>query len=189
MHSSKYISQEKNGKFFIEIEYRRIRSDDAAKCYKKLYFDPEADSSKGSHYYITDGELREKLKELVDDSEKVTEVRVYTHLLTNLQVTKDIWHHAFIVFETDKWWWSIEKNDVGVTIQRSKYIEYVRDRYRRNKRTTGLLSGITLEKKYEGSHTLNELIDHIYLKDYLNEDYHLLENNCQHFADKIWLFI
>ena len=109
MHSSKYISQEKNGKFFIEIEYRRIRSDDAAKCYKKLYFDPEADSSKGSHYYITDGELREKLKELVDDSEKVTEVRVYTHLLTNLQVTKDIWHHAFVVFLTYKWWWSIEK--------------------------------------------------------------------------------
>jgi hypothetical protein len=169
----------------------KSNNDDADKCYKKLYFDPEADSAQGSHYYITDGELREKLKELVDDSEKITEVRLYSHPLTNLQVTKLVWHHAFVVFETDKWWWSIEKNDVGVTIQRSKKFEYVRDRYRRAKRTTGLfgMSGITLEKKSSGSHTLNELIDHIYLKDYLNEEYDLLENNCQHFAQKIWLFI
>jgi hypothetical protein len=169
----------------------KSNNNDADKHYKKLYFDPQADSSKGAHYYISDGELREKLKELVDDSEKITEVRLYSHPLTNLQVTAELWRHDFILFETDKWWWSIEKNDAGVTIQRSKHIEYVRDRYRRAKRTTGLfgMHGIKLEKKYKGSHTLNELIDHIYIKNYLNEDYHLLENNCQHFADKIYQFI
>nr|CAH0113074.1 unnamed protein product [Daphnia galeata] len=132
----------------------KSNNNDADKHYKKLYFDPQADSSKGAHYYISDGELREKLKELVDDSEKITEVRLYSHPLTNLQVTAELWRHDFILFETDKWWWSIEKNDAGVTIQRSKHIEYVRDRYRRAKRTTGLfgMHGIKLEKKYKGKH-------------------------------------
>ena len=144
----------------------KSKNDDAAKHYKKLYFDPQADLAKGAHYYITDEELRKKLKELVDYSENIKEVRYYTHPLTNVQVTALAWHHAFVVFLTYKWWWSIEKNDAGVTVQRSKDIEYVRDMYRRDKRTTGLfgLRGITLDRKSGGSHTLDELIDHIYLK-------------------------
>jgi hypothetical protein len=167
------------------------KSTDADKHKGKLYFDPEADSSQGAHYYIANRQLREKFAELVDDSEMITEVRVYTHPLSGAQVTAGLLHHAFVVFGTDKWWWSIEKNDNGITIQRSKKIEYVRDKYRRNDRKTGLfgMSGIKLKKKRAGSHTLRKLFKHIYKNDYLNETYDVLENNCQHFADKIWLFI
>jgi hypothetical protein len=167
------------------------KSTDADKHKGELYFDPEADSSQGAHYYIANRQLREKFAELVDDSEMITEVRVYTHPLTGAQVTAGLLHHAFVVFGTDQWWWSIEKNDNGITIQRSKDIEYVRDKYRRNDRKTGLfgMSGIKLEKKYKGSHTLNELIDHIYIKNYLNQEYDLLNNNCQHFAEQIYQFI
>jgi hypothetical protein len=81
----------------------KSNSDDAAKCYnKKLYFDPEADSAQGSHYYVTDGELREKLKELVDDSEKITEVRLYTHPLNNLQVTALLRNRQMVVVHREK---------------------------------------------------------------------------------------
>lgn len=162
---------------------------DASSYTGKLYFDPEADTSQGRDYFITDGELRDKLVELVDDSENIVQVRYYTHPLNSWQMSKFVLHHAFIVFETNKWWWSIEKNDAGVTLQRSKDIEYVRDKYRRTKRTTGIFTGITLEKEARGSTTLNELINHIYSRNYLNQDYHFLDNNCQHFAEKIYQFI
>jgi hypothetical protein len=156
----------------------------------KLYFDPKADSSTGKDYFITDAELREKLSELVDDTEKIVKVSYYTHPLYRWQVKQNLLHHAFIVFETDQWWWSIEKNELGVTIQRSKDIEFVRDKFRRRDRTTNVFGGgIQCERKFKGSHTLQELIDHIYSKDYLNEDYDVASNNCQHFAEKIYKFI
>jgi hypothetical protein len=156
----------------------------------KLYFDPEADSSKGKDYFITDAKLHEKLSELVDDTEKILEVRYYTNPLYGVQLTQKLLHHAFIVFETDQWWWSIEKNELGVTIQRSKKIEFVRDKFRRRDRTTDLFGGgIKCERKFKGSHTLQELISHIYVKNYLNEKYDVVSNNCKDFADKIYQFI
>lgn len=155
----------------------------------KLYFDPKADLP-GDGYFITDAELRERLGELVEESEKILEVRYYIHPLYGWQLMKNLLHHAFIVFETDKWWWSIEKNELGVTIQRSKEIEFVRDKFRRQDRTTDLFGGgIKCEKKYKGSHTLQELISHIYKQNYLNEDYNVVSNNCKDFADKIYQFI
>jgi hypothetical protein len=155
----------------------------------KLYFDPKADQP-GDGYFITDAELREKLSELVDASETIVEVRYYTNPLYGVQLTQQLLHHAFIVFETDQWWWSIEKNELGVTIQRSKKIEFVRDKFRREDRTTDLFGGgIQCEKKYKGSHTLQELISHIYVKNYLNEEYNVVSNNCKDFADKIYQFI
>lgn len=76
----------------------------------QLYFDPEADKSSGPTYWIKDGELRTKLKELVDPTEKIIRVEIYRHPLYSYQITSILLYHAFIVFETDGWWWSIEKN-------------------------------------------------------------------------------
>ncbi|XP_046643391.1 uncharacterized protein LOC124328583 [Daphnia pulicaria] len=155
----------------------------------KLYFDPLADQP-GDGYFITDAELRERLGQLVEASEKILEVRYYTNPLYGWQIWQNLLHHAYIVFETDQWWWSIEKNELGVTIQRSKNEAYVRDKFRRQDRTSDLFgNGIQCEQKYKGSHTLQELIDHIYSKDYLNEEYNVVSNNCKDFADKIYQFI
>jgi hypothetical protein len=60
-------------------------------------------------------------------------------------------HHAYIVFKTQSWWWSIEKNDAGITIQRSKKIEFVRDKYHRTKRPESFTTGIGCEKSLEKS--------------------------------------
>ena len=110
---------------------------------KKLYFDPNADEPKEDGYWITDDELRYKLTNLVDVSENIDEVLYYTNPLHRLipsgwEVGKNKGlHHAFIVFKTKNWWWSIEKNAEGLTIQRAKQLESVRDVYRRAKRTIG----------------------------------------------------
>ena len=156
---------------------------------KELYFDPEADSSTGADYFISDGELRSTLREVIDTTEKIDEVRYYTNPLSEIQYTKYLLHHAYIVLETDKWWWSIEKNSERVTIQRSKKLKYVRDKYQRKDRTTSLTSKITLETKATGIRTMNELIDHLYVKDYLNQEYDFATYNCKHLADLIYYFL
>jgi hypothetical protein len=104
---------------------------------KMLYFDPKADEPTENGHWITDEELRHKLTNLVDGSENIDEVMFYRNPLSPWQTKKDIFHHAFIVFKTKNWWWSIEKNNTCVTIQRSKNLESVRDMYRRRKRTKG----------------------------------------------------
>jgi hypothetical protein len=103
----------------------------------------------------------------VDDTKKILEVKYYSHPLYGWQIMQNLLHHAYIVFKTQSWWWSIEKNELGVTIQRSKKFEFVRDKFRRQDRTTDLFGGgIICEKKFKGSHTLQELIFHIYAKNY-----------------------
>jgi hypothetical protein len=155
---------------------------------KKLYFDPKADEPEEDGYWITDEELRQKLTNLVDVSENIDQVMYYSNPLYSWQMSNALLHHAFIVFKTENWWWSIEKNNEGVTIQRSKKLESVRDMYRRAKRTTGKtsLTDIILVKKSNGYTKINELINYLWRKDYLNQEYGVLSYNCQHFADLIF---
>jgi len=76
----------------------------------KLYFDPEADKSCGASYHVEDGELRAKMKEVIDSTERIIRVEIYRHPLYSFQLTDALMYHSFVVFETDDWWWSIEKN-------------------------------------------------------------------------------
>lgn len=154
---------------------------------KQLYFDPDADSPKGRDYWISNPELRDTLSKLVDVTERIIEVSYYKHPLSAWQLTDIVLFHAFIVLETDAWWWSIEKNTEGVTIQRSKSFTSVCKRYRRTERSNG--TGVEMVKKASGSKTVMELINHIWKENYLNQEYNLLSYNCQHFASLLCQFI
>ncbi|CAF1108040.1 unnamed protein product [Brachionus calyciflorus] len=124
----------------------------------KIYFDPEADKDKSIDLYIKEDELNEKIRDLIDINETIVEIRIYKHPLN--------------------WWWTIEKNTEGVTIQRCKYIEYIREKYRRTNRP----NRVDLIKKASGNGTVLDLIRFVYKKNLLGSKYHLLENNCQTFA-------
>jgi len=82
---------------------------DSSGCDCKLYFDPEADKS-GTIYPISNDELRTKLKDVVDLKQTIVRVEIYRHPLTSWQSSNKLMYHAFILFETDGWWLSIEKN-------------------------------------------------------------------------------
>ncbi|KAI9549153.1 hypothetical protein GHT06_005468 [Daphnia sinensis] len=156
---------------------------------RKLYFDPRADQADTGGYWITDHELRQKLANLIDTEEKIKNASVYSNPLSSWQMT-NIWlYHAFVVIETNDWWWSIEKNMESITIQRSKNLESVRDMYQRKKRTTGW-TPLTKIRKNEttggGNTTIKELINYIWRKDCLNDVYHLLDENCQKFAAMVF---
>ncbi len=165
------------------VEIRRVQGG-----YKfKLYFDPEADQTHGKHYWITVDELKGKFSQLTDIKENITKVTYYTHALNPLQVTQTILHHAFLLLETKKWWWSLEKNSEGVTIQRSKNHRYVVEHYRREERVTGLLLGVEEKKSSKTRNvSLEDLID-ILLKDgFILQEYDALYFNCQHFAEEVY---
>ncbi|XP_045027638.1 uncharacterized protein LOC116933249 [Daphnia magna] len=161
---------------------RRITGGDFT---RELYFDPRADQSDTGGYWITDEELRENLSHLIDTEEKIENASYYSNPLSKWQLTNGKFFHAFIVIKTLNWWWSIEKNMEGITIQRSKKLESVCDMYQRKKRTTGWtpLTKITKYKTTEGGNTtIKDFINYMWRKDVLNEDYHIVSANCQKFA-------
>jgi hypothetical protein len=156
----------------------------------KLFFYDKVDEESARQekdHSMTNDELLEKFGKLKVTGEKILEVRYYTHPLNWWQVSKYNLQHAYIVFETENWWWSIEKNDNCVAIQRSKKIEFVRDKYYRTDRMTALTTGIScIKEKTVDKRTVKELLEHIKSSNYVNQQYHFLEQNCYQMADKIY---
>ena len=161
---------------------------------QQFYFDPDVNLTEPPRYadcIMTNYELRQLLQNKVDDvSEKIQEVRYYTHPLNTWQMTKYLLHHAFIVLKTENWFWSIEKDEGGITVQRSKYLENVRDKCQKQNRITGITTGISLAKTSPGNDTtVIELFNHMWSEGYMDLNYHFLNDNCQQFADRIDEFV
>ena len=66
------------------------------------------------------------MSELIDETEKILQIWVQIRALW-WQITQLLFNHQFVVLETTKWWWSMEKDDARILIQRSKQLEDVRD--------------------------------------------------------------
>ncbi len=154
----------------------------------QFYFDPDMDSPhRRPDCCSTKSELRDTLESLADVTEKIKEVRYYTHPLNTWQTSR----YAFIVLETDSWWWSVDKDDRGITIQRSKYVENVRDNCRRQPRSAGLTgSGIEMAKNPSCNISVIELLNRFWMRDRVNVEIHFQANNgYQHFADILYDFV
>jgi hypothetical protein len=152
-----------------------------------FYFDPDVRwTPLRPDYCSTKWEMKEKIENLPESSEKIKEVRYYTHPLNWWQMSKHFMHHAFIVLVTDSWFWSIEKDEGGITIQRSKRLEDVRDQCRKHGRMTGLTTGIALAHQGPSNATVIELLSYMWTQNCMNLDYHFLGNNCQNFANLIF---
>lgn len=150
----------------------------------KLYFDPEADQSTGKSYTITDSELMEKLTNLVDVDEEIIYLCAHKQDLYSWQLTKLVLYHVFVEFETNSWWWSIEKNSEGITIQRSLHRWAVYSQYRQESRLDR-----TLMKEDKGKKTMKELIEWLYRENELNKKYDYISSNCKHFAKAVFDYV
>ena len=150
----------------------------------KVYFDPEADNRDKIIQEITDQELMDRLKDLVGVNEPIEYVGKHKCPLSEKQWTAFIFFHMFILFQTGSWWWTIEKNTEGLTIQRSKYIEAVRDHYRCDKRLP-----ITVLEADTGRCTVYDLVGWLYRSNELNKPYDLVNSNCQHFGKRVFDYV
>jgi hypothetical protein len=100
----------------------------------KVYFDPHCDTGDPRVYLISDDELQSALAQFVNPYECIQTVWMFKCKMYDWQLSHLYMYHAFVVIETNGFYWSLEKNSSGITIQRSRWVELVRDRYRRHSR-------------------------------------------------------
>ena len=151
----------------------------------RIYFDPNAESIKDQAFYINEKELKMKFKELVDMDEQIESITLYSSKLFESQDNPgQLFYHAYVVLKTKHWWWSIEKNSKGITIQRSKEAHFVIDKYRRTDR----LSPLMVRKEGLCNDTMDGIINWLYYNGELGKTYHFLDSNCHQFAEGIFKF-
>ena len=140
------------------------------------------DPSSSVLFIIEDNSLREVMSKLVDTSEKILKIWIYKCPLSEWQLTNLLLNHQFVMIETKSWWWSIEKDDKKIFIQRDKCDHAVRDFVKGEPRK----DCVTQMSSDQGRKTIKDLIRFLYETDELNIKYDLLENNCQDFATRIF---
>lgn len=132
--------------------------------------------------------MSERLCDLgVDFDERITEVTKCKQSLT-IYGRMIFLYHQYVIFKTDTWWWTIEKNSECIVIQRSKYRDNVKKNFGRESRDWYVYT-ITEGKTRIGQRNVGELIQWLLRKDELNNEYHYLIRNCQHFAVAVAKFL
>lgn len=124
------------------------------------------------------------MKSIIDEKETIENIVIYKHPLKywQPQLTESIINHQFVVIKTTQRWWSIEKNNEGITIQNSSNREFVKDSFKKNKRP----GDITELRSANGRGTMFELVSYLCNDTELLKPYTWRTYNCQHFADEIY---
>lgn len=148
----------------------------------QVYFDPNADLTGRLLEEITAANLLYEMGLWIEGEELIEEIWVYKCPLAEWQLTMALFNHQFVVFRTPWWWWSIEKNDQGITVQRGKKLSSVRDRYRRGPRK----KYIEQMSRDVGRRKMKDLVDWLHQKNESHKKYHYLTENCKDFAKRVF---
>lgn len=125
------------------------------------------------------------LKKSIEDGE-ITEVDTFKNPLFVGQKTDYLIYHMFIIFKSDKWWWSIEKLMKGIILQQGKNKSQVRDIREGSPRQPKPISQINEGK---GQHTVSELIGWLHDGKELDRKYNIVFDNCKHFGSRAFKFL
>ena len=148
----------------------------------KISFDPNSDASSTVIHIIDEIQLRDGIKN-IGESELIEKIWVYNCPISSWEQHSQVYlNHQFVVLETSYWWWSIEKNDEEIAIQRSKELAYVFDYIKRNKRPLPI-SKMSYDN---GQGMIADLFNLLYNNNELEKVYSLTNENCQHFAKRIF---
>lgn len=179
----------------LNCSKQSLREDDRGPA--TLYFDANARAQgegggDEEGYFIHDRDLKGRMKELANLEEPIIKIQIWSSDLVPILSAevgvgfkspslKSPLRHVFIVMETNEWWWSIERMVEGITIQRSKDPRFVAQVYRRKVRPNP-----KCEQTDDGSQTMGEMVDFLWKKDLLVEDYRLFGCNCKDFAKAVY---
>ena len=149
-----------------------------------IYFDPEADISSNVEE-ISAFELRSRLRNEIDASEEILNIWIYKEPIWNWEWTYIVFFHVFVVLETNKFWWSLEKRADGIVFQRSKLRSSVVEKI-----CLEPLSPYSNKPQEiisdEGRMTISNLMDFLYSKKVLEKHYNFIGANCKDFAKLIF---
>ncbi len=93
--------------------------------------------------------------------------------------------HAYAILETKKWWWSLEKHDEGIDIQRSKECGKVKD-YCWNTERQGVYE-VWKDRKPTKTKSVRDLLG--FVRDELKNKYNIGDSTCMHFNAAINEFL
>ena len=154
-----------------------------------VFYDPDADNKDKNKtiHEISDSELCGKLTSLIDATDKIISISIYKIPLKQSQWTNWLLHHQYCVLETNDWYWSIEKNSEGLTIQRGSTLDSVLYRYRQQERLKddGYWD-VQLIRKDSSNKTMHEVVAWISGTGHLNRTYRPVLSNCQHFSKQLF---
>lgn len=148
----------------------------------------------------------DNLLKIVEDfplmkEERILKVSIYKHKLAkhwqnNIPIISSLLNvvfyrfHAFVVFETDQgWFYSLEKYQQRVSLQRARKIRGVRDLDSWCPRLNVTMhddAKIEKIKSDDGKGTVEDLIKVIVEENLVSTDYHWMTENCKHLAACIY---
>ena len=103
----------------------------------KLHFYPDTCSDvsrSGKLIVVGSADLVSDVGNHVGPKEKILTAEICITPLTEFQLTKQYLHHAFLILETDILWWSVEKHQDAIVMQRSKKKEHILQKCRNQTR-------------------------------------------------------
>jgi hypothetical protein len=153
-----------------------------------LFFDPRSDQFSGNCYTIRDYHLLEIFDAITgDESDHILWIAVYSSPLQWWQINRGILYHAYVVMETDEWFYSLERTEKNITLQRAKDLMFVRDMRERKWRKTKLLDDDpTRLIRAHGKGTIRGVIRYLYRENLLHNRYDLFKDNCKHLTQNIF---
>ncbi|KXJ09226.1 uncharacterized protein LOC114575902 [Exaiptasia diaphana] len=159
----------------------------------KVYFDPHADQE-GPRHEISKDDLEavaglpftdyDQVRDIIQESEVIERIWAYKCPLFSFQMTQALLYHEFIVIRTNQWWWSIEKNTQGITVQRGMELASVKDHYRRGNRNTPI-EEMAVDNARQ-NREMRDVLEWFFFENQLNQDYHWIKDNCQVFGNKLF---
>jgi len=93
--------------------------------------------------------------------------------------------HVIILLKTDNWYWTIEKNDAGIVLQRSKTVNHVTDYIAGQRRDKPAIEANS--SRCYGK--VKDLLEWLVRTGELHKPYDLLNENCVHFAYRVMSFV
>lgn len=153
-----------------------------------LYFDPASDRSIGAGYTIRDRDLLGKFDRITGtEPDKILWIRVFATPLASVQSSLGLMFHAYVVIETERYYYSLEKSDRNITLQRSHDEYYVCDKQLRvSRKSTRSSDEPECVAEGKGKGNIRDVLEFLYNEDLLCIRYKLLDDNCKHFAKKIF---
>lgn len=146
----------------------------------ELVYDPGQFTS----FHLTPNFLTGKMCEFegIDAFERLQTIWLFKRPLYEGQFTQIFMNHQFVVMQTMHWYWSIEKLADRILLQKNEssfMVREYREGIRRNKPVVEIKHGTC-----QGS--VIDLIEFLYCRDELNRPYHLVEDNCKNFANRVF---
>ena len=173
-----------------------------------LRYDPDSSNDDTTKYVFKHEDLLTKLLSCPNfEDENIEEVTIYRYQLDEsdnqnlvtflnsfaLYIAKNLINpiapykiiycfHAFAVIQTKNWFYSVDKYCSHVGLQRSRFIEHVRDCEGRELRLNVNAKLILEVKSAPGKGTMGDLVRSIHDEGIVSKEYHFLTENCKHTA-------